>query len=108
MKRLHIERKSNILCVAVGAALMLSGCASTTKAERTPMPEVAISANTQLLTDQELAFINASDELVLYNLTPEKLAVKLAEKSPQEAKQLVQALMQTSAFGIFEVEFFQF
>ena len=97
MKRLHIERKSNILCVAVGAALMLSGCASTTKAERTPMPEVAISANTQLLTDQELAFINASDELVLYNLTPEKLAVKLAEKSPQEAKQLVQALMQTSA-----------
>lgn len=102
-------RKTRISSAIVLSISIMSGCQSTSSTpsvstSAVAMPEVTISANTDLLTAAQLAFVNDPANLYPFNLTVDKLAVKMAEKSPQQVKALVSAMMSALADRKYDAE----
>jgi agmatinase len=56
---------------------------------------VTVVPHTELLSEEAQAFIEDPANLRPFNLTPEKLAVKLTEQTPEKAKKLVESMMVT-------------
>ena len=99
--KITVSGRLSLIGSAVAVALTLSGCESTAKPVA-EMPEVTINAHTELLTDTEKAFVTDARSLAVFGLTPDKMQVKLAEKSPEDAKKLVVAMMATLAQRSYE------
>lgn len=99
--KITVSGRLSLIGSAVAVALALSGCESTAK-PAAEMPEVTINAHTELLNETEKAFVSDARSLAIFGLTPDKMQVKLAEKSPEDAKKLVAAMMATLAERSYE------